>query len=209
MGIMGGTAIIPEDWKEYIGDKIIQICINASYRACNPGTCTKLTEWVMQTIPTVLFGHEIYMEYTDGETEFDKNWALEYKCAYDEHPTKVFDYSPYSYVNKNCMCGDVTVEFEGEPKRKIGEPLKFKYTVRNTLLESYNADVNIFLPEGWVAEYDRSIFILKRTRHSDRFVTYEVTVTAWENISSKNKLILSISSPARAIEYAIPVNILG
>lgn len=209
MGIIGGTAIIPEDWKEYIGDRIIQICINASYRFCNPGTCTKLTEWVMQTIPSVLFAHEIYMEYTDGETDCDKEWALSFLSYYEEHPTQSFDYSPYSYLTSNYVTGDVTVDFEKSPKIKSGEQITFKYTIRNILQESYNADVQLFLPDGWTAEYDRTIYVDKHTRHSKRHTTYTVTVTAGENISSKNKLILNISSPARAIEYAIPVNILG
>lgn len=217
MGIMGGTAIIPEDWKEYIGDRIMQICLNGSYRYANPGTCTKLTEWVMQTIPSVLFANEIYMEYTDDETEYrdqfdkvvDKEWALTYNNHYDEYPTKVFDFKPYSFKTTNVVSGDLTVEFDGMPKVKPCESITFTYTVRNTYPESYNADVQIFLPDGWTADYDRTIYIDKATRHSKNLSAYTVTVTAGENVSSKNKLILSISSPARAIEYAVPVNILG
>lgn len=217
MGIMGGTAIIPEDWKEYIGDRIMQICLNGSYRYANPGTCTKLREEVMKTIPSVFFGNEIYMEYTDGETVYedgkgnicDKEWAFEYKNHYDEKASKAFDYSPYSFSISNYISGDVTVEFEVAPKIKAGESLTFKYTVRNTLPESYNADVQLFLPEGWFAEYDRSIYVDKDTMHSQRFSAYEVTVTVWENITSKNKIILNISSPSRALEYTIPINILG
>ncbi|MBR5517892.1 MAG: ADP-ribosylglycohydrolase family protein [Clostridia bacterium] len=209
MGIMGGTAVIPEDWKEYIGDRIMQICINGSYGYCSPRTCTKLTEWVMQTIPSVFFAHEIYMEYTDGETECDKDWALEYKCYYDDHPTKIFDYSPYSFKTCNSVYGDVIVDFDCEPRIKVGEPFTFKYTVRNTLHESFNANVQLFLPDGWEAEYDRSVYIDKRTRHTEWYSTFTVTVTANENIATNNKLILSISSPSRALEYAIPINILG
>ncbi len=217
MGIMGGTAIIPKDWQEYIGDRIMQICINGSYRYANPGTCTKLTEWVMQTIPSVLFANEIYMEYTDGETVYedekgnvrDKEWALNYINSYDEAPAKVFDYSPYSFSVPNNISGEVTIDFEKLPKIKAGEQLTFKYTVRNTFRESYNADVQLFLPEGWAAEYDHTIYIDKESRHTSRFSTYKVTVTAGEKVASKNKLILSISSPSRALEYAIPVNILG
>lgn len=216
MGIMGGMSVIPEDWREYIGDRIVQICLNGSYRYANPGTCTKLTEGVMQTIPTVLFAHEIYMEYTDGEREYkdgdkvlDNDWAFNHKTYYDEYPSKAFDYSPYSFTSNTTVTGDVTVDFEGVPKIKPGEPLTFKYTVRNTLEESYIGDVQLFLPEGWVAEYDRSIYIEKCTLHSKRYSTYTITLTAWENITSKNKLILNISSPSRALEFTIPVNILG
>ena len=230
MGIMGGMAIIPEDWKEYIGDRIMQISLNGSYRHCNPGTCTKLTELVIQTIPSVLFANEIYMEYTDGETQYaddeainvddevgyfssknirGKEWALTYKKNFDDAPEKAFEYSPYSFKTRNPVFGDVIVEFESEPKIKVGEPFTFKYTVGNFLSESYIADVELFLPKGWEAEYDHSIYIEKCTRHTDWRTTFTVTVTALENVRSKNKFILSISSPARALEYAIPVNIMG
>lgn len=211
MGIMGGSAIIPDDWKEYIGDRIMQICINASYHDTNPGTCTKLTELVMQTLPSVLYAHKVYVEYTDGETDIDREWALNYKDPiYDDgYPMKVLEYSPYSYKHQNGCFGDVTIEFDGEPRLDKEGKITFRYTTRNYLAESFNADVKIFLPDGWTAEYDKSIYVEKSTRHTIRYSTYEVTVTAGENVLAKNKLILSISSSARATEYAIPVHVLG
>lgn len=209
MGIMGGTSIIPDDWKEYIGDRIMQISINGSYRECNPGTCTMLTEWVVQTIPSVLFAHQIYVEYTDGESEYDREWAFGYKKQQDEEPIAVFDNSPYSFMITNNFSGEVTVDFGKAPKIKPDEPFTFKYIVRNTLPESYNAKVKIFLPDGWTAEYDRLIYVEKLTTHTKNTSEFTVTVKASENIDSTNKLILNISSSARALEYTIPVNIIG
>ena len=75
----------------------------------------------MQAIPSVPFSHEVYMEYTDGETECDKDRALTYPDYYSDHPTKTYDYSPYSYMTSNYVTGDVTVDFEKEPKIKPGE----------------------------------------------------------------------------------------
>ena len=121
----------------------------------------------------------------------------------------VLTINKFSFKTCNSVYGDVIVDFDGEPRIKVGEPFTFKYTIRNTLHESYNADVKIFLPDGWVAEYDHSVYVGKRTRHTDWYSTFTVTVTANENIVTNNKLILSISSPSRALEYAIPINILG
>lgn len=210
LGIMGGTAIIPDDWREYIGDRIMQICLNGSYRHYNPGTCTKLTEWVMQTIPSVMFAHEVYMEYTDAESDYDKEWAISYKRKRDEYPQKIFDFSPCSFTTRALVGGDLTIEFKDKTKVRPGEKIEITYSVRNVLLESYNAAVKMFLPEGWTAEYDRTIYIEKETRHpSDRYSTFNITVAAGENVEPMNKLVLSISSPARATEYTIPINIMG
>ena len=65
LGIVAGIEGIPQDWKEYIGDRIITICINGSYQRQIAKTCTELTERVMEMIPSVLKAHDIYMEYTD------------------------------------------------------------------------------------------------------------------------------------------------
>lgn len=212
LGIIGGTAAIPKDWKEYIGDDIRAICINASYNYIIPKNCTELTEWVLKTIPSVLFAHEIYMEYTDGETVYGDDCTLDYKNYYDNEPDKIFEQSPYSFSHTTNPIGFVTVDFGREPKVKPGEQITFKYIIDNPLSESYNADVSLFLPDGWTAEYDRSVYVGKNTtscRPFDKISVYEVTVTAGETVLPQNDMILHIKSPARALSHTVPITVLG
>lgn len=209
LGIFGGTKAIPADWQEYIGDRIVPICINASYRRIIPKTCTELTQWVMDTIPSVFKAHEIYMEYTDGEKECDKEWALNYKHYYDAMPQDYFKNSPYSFTYTNNISGSVTVDFGKEPVIKPGEEFEIKYTIENKLSENYNADVKIFLPDGWTASYNRSIHVSKSTRYTSKYTTCSFTITAGETVMPKNDLIIHITSSARALPFTIPVTLLG
>lgn len=59
LGIMGGTAAIPDDLKDYIGDRIITKSLDISSFWDLPATCTELTERVVITMP-------IFMGTTDS-----------------------------------------------------------------------------------------------------------------------------------------------
>jgi hypothetical protein len=55
MGIMGGTACIPEDWQAYIGDKIVTVSIDlGTGRHFVPKTCSELAQRVMRLAPVAL-----------------------------------------------------------------------------------------------------------------------------------------------------------
>ena len=53
-GLMYGTAGIPKDWREYIGDDIVTGTINACLSFPRVKTCTDLTEKVASLAPSVL-----------------------------------------------------------------------------------------------------------------------------------------------------------
>ena len=73
LGILNGTAGIPADWAEYIGDRIITCSVNNGYpRVRKISTCSILTDRVMQLIPTVFLANNLPMEYTDGENQFEE-----------------------------------------------------------------------------------------------------------------------------------------
>ncbi|MBQ6824025.1 MAG: ADP-ribosylglycohydrolase family protein, partial [Clostridia bacterium] len=92
LGILYGTAGIPKDWAEYIGDKIITISVDRSYRRVKSiESCTELTRRVMMMIPSVLTANEIPAELTDGETclEEEPRFGLnskKYRYDYEEEP---------------------------------------------------------------------------------------------------------------------------
>ena len=53
LGIMGGMAAIPEDWRAYIGDEIKSICVTNGHGRF-PLSCTELTDCVLNLLPTTL-----------------------------------------------------------------------------------------------------------------------------------------------------------
>ena len=206
LGIFMGAEAIPADWKEYIGDRIITICINGSYKREMAKTCTELTERVMEMIPSVLKAHGIYMEYTDGTNEYDKEKAFK---VLEGYPVNYMKRSPYSFDVKCGYFLDAVVEYEKEPVVRPGEEFKIKITFGNRLSQPYHADVEVHLPEGWSADYRRSIYMDCKAQYHVPVNTYELTVTAGEKVSSRNDLVISVISPVCPMPLLIPVTLLG
>jgi ADP-ribosylglycohydrolase len=50
LGIAFGTAVIPDDWRKFIGDEIKTIAIVTGHGGW-PGSCTELTECIMRILP--------------------------------------------------------------------------------------------------------------------------------------------------------------
>ena len=68
MGLMGGTACVPPDWAEYIGDRIVTAATNASMYYL-PKSCTELTQRIYELMPSAMKSFGAYTEYTDGATD--------------------------------------------------------------------------------------------------------------------------------------------
>ena len=206
LGIVAGIEGIPQDWKEYIGDRIITICINGSYQRQIAKTCTELTERVMEMIPSVLKAHDIYMEYTDEADEYDREKAFGilkgYSSAYMRR-------SPYSFDVKSGYQWDAVVEYEKEPVIKPGEEFKIRITLKNRLLQPYHVDVEVHLPEGWSAEYRRTTYIDCNAQYHKPVNTHEITLTAGEKVCSRNNVVISVTSPVCPMPLLIPISLLG
>lgn len=70
LGILYGTAGIPSDWMEYVGDSIITKALNGDMSNV-PQNCYELTERVMYLIPTVLLANAIKMEFTEDSSNIE------------------------------------------------------------------------------------------------------------------------------------------
>lgn len=73
LGILYGTEGIPDDWKEYLGDKINTICINGLVVNRIPKTCTELTDRVLDMIPVMLAANRENARETIGKTEWPED----------------------------------------------------------------------------------------------------------------------------------------
>ncbi len=127
LGIMKGTAGIPEDWRQYIGDNIATIAIIRG-TGYFPSTCAQLTQCVMNLIPTAnrtdnwsVIRGETKMELTDGPDDFSEVTPESFLgSAFVDH---MFQRSHYSYTVSNCYA-TVLVEYETEPVITPGGSLK-------------------------------------------------------------------------------------
>lgn len=207
MGIMHGTAGIPKDWAEYIGDTIDTICVNTMYLPNMPKTCGELTDRVMQLLPVVLYAHHLPVEWGDKDElpepyqPFDPKTIVERDRYNFEIP-----HLPYIYGYG---------AFDREPIVKAGEEITLKLNVTSGANgRAYggenahctaNFGVKLILPDGWSAVYDKTLHLRDYSPGQDTS-EWTATVTAGET-ESVNHVYAIFESPAHnnplIVDYVI------
>ncbi len=205
LGIIMGEKALPSDWKEYIGDRIMTVCINASYKHLMPKSCTELTEIVLDTIPIVMKAYDIDVCFTDEKTEIADLNTGDIK----EYVEELFLRSPYSFEIPSGLHTETVVEYEREPVVKSGDEFKVKVTLKNNRFNSYHYEFDVFVPEGWEAIYDKTCYIHPKTFRTICTKSWDLTIKAGENIKSINRISVMISPKGHAVPIMIPIVLLG
>jgi len=217
LGIMNGTSGIPEDWKEYIGDRINQICINPHYLSFVPKTCTEFTDRIIGYITDILRVNKVVADLVDDEDAYDREEAFKVLEGYSED---YYNRSKYSFDITRPAYLTARVEFDKEPIARAGEELTFKVKFQQLHIygEPIEGYVNITLPEGWTADYRKAVHIAKprdvmpvSMPYQDYSLTsdLEVTVIPGENIGGVNKLYVNVELNTSPIPFVVPVTIVG
>lgn len=229
LGIMKGTAGIPNDWREHIGDAIITCCINLGVCWRRITSCTQLTERVTKFAPYVLAANDVgadqrkyKVEFTDGETELDENLIEKYKLPYgvseesDEMRRSVATLQPNTFAVKG---GAVTliVGYDGGATIAAGEEKKLTLSFLNNNKacgnQPYTVNVKLILPEGMEAsqtEFD--VFVphwMSITSCSCQSNPVELTIRAGETVSAVNKVFIQFQVTGRYAVTTAPVTFLN
>ena len=217
LGIVGGTAGIPKDWQEYIGDRIIQKCINGHFTNQIPKTCTAFTDKILEMIPTLLDANGVQFVYGDT-LSYDQKEAF---AVLEGYSASFWNRSRFSFDINYPERISATVEYEREPVIHPGESFPVKVTFRHMGLwsgEMIHCFADLSLPQGWTADYQKNVYV---NRAVDIFETagqnpnnirqneYCFTVTASDYVAPQNRLFLNLSSPMLAQPFTIPITILG
>lgn len=216
LGIMGGTAAIPTDWREHIGDGISTMSISRGVVADIPNTCAELTDHVVKLAPTVLLANRAGVEFTDEETFVSEARYQELKQQI-QAPEYGTDRPANSYrIRCGFFCAEVT--FPDEPVIAPGESLTFSvrfFTIKNRAnVDIYGnfpllLSLKWFLPEGWQISGPLCVKLPHTTWHVNGEATVNYTVTAGETCEAINRLVLQVVAPGRPSTGLIPVNLLG
>ena len=208
LGILYGTAGVPADWAEYIGDRIITCSVNYAYRRVRTlKSCTILTERVMQMMPTVFLANNMPMEFTDGESELE---PFEYphistsklKCDYERFPLQL---PQYNFEGYNSALLRVRADFDKFPEFVQGDSVEMTLTFFNKVYSPLHAEVNLILPEGITATPAARRVYIDHQKNEGNSVSF--TLTANEFFKGSGKIIVDaqvIGYPEDVL-FSVPV----
>lgn len=206
LGIIMGADHIPADWREYIGDKIITMCINGSYRIQMPSSCEELTELILDTIPVMLKAYGIEVEYTSSGSVIDAALSSDILDGYVE---KVMSRKHYSFEIPSLLHTEVVVEYDKEPVVKPGDEFEITVTLQNNRWNSYHYEFCVYLPEGWSANYRRICAVHENRMMTDGIAKWNMTLTVGENVDAVNRIPIMISPKGHVMPVMIPIVLLG
>ncbi|MBR4863912.1 MAG: ADP-ribosylglycohydrolase family protein [Oscillospiraceae bacterium] len=207
MGIIMGAEGIPQELKEYVGDRIVTISINGSYHLFTPKTCTELTSRVMKLIPEVFVAHGVTMDWT-GENIIDTEQRDKILAGYAH---TVFARSPLSFEVPGSLHTQAIVEYKRDPIVKPGEDFSLTITLQNLRRDSRYYSVLPYLPAGWTADYDRTAHSTYMQRpHGETGITkIEMTIRVGEKIEPINQFPVIIQVSQHGIPITVPIVLLG
>lgn len=207
MGILYGTKIIPEDWREYVGDNILTCAINGQHIYLFPKTCTQLVERVAAQLPIVMRENGVEFAFTDEptqlteETEKDFN-QLTWKNFLDRNPLS-YDLTTHSIM-------DVRVNFEKEPVLRPGESLSIELQMRNKEYEVRQPIFRVITPDGWSTEhYPRTAQVKHKFYQNGAGDSWSFTLIAGDTIEAVNRVYVEISFVDCPSPIMVPITVLG
>lgn len=210
LGIIGGTKGIPEDWKSFVGDKIITVSINGQYSSRIPKTCTALADRIYKLVPDIFKNEYIPFEFTDDQTTTEK-LADEYnKLTYKQ----LFNRSPYSYDVTHYRAFTARVEFDELPRVSTGDTRKVTLTFmcNYRLMQPRKLNMRLILPESWqVDKYDKTVMLpYRQWLHGiDGDVKTSFNLVVGEKVEPVNRAYVELTCSTMAYPVIVPIILLG
>ena len=209
LGIMGGTKVIPDDWREYIGDRIINISVNGQEAYNLPHSCTELTERVLEQVPKMLEFCDVIVDLGEGETEINQKVVDKYN---QKTAKEVINLTKYSYEILNYQHLAARIEYEKCPQIKPGETHRFKVHFFNNFEDTKRLSFRLILPDGWRTEAcQKSLLVeMKMNQVNVDYTQFaEFEVTAGEDVKAVNNVYLEVSGATFAQPIIIPIVFVG
>ncbi len=219
LGIMNGTAGIPEDWKQYIGDKITVGCLLHGH-AKYPKTCTELTARVMNIQREALRGTKHWLSSEENDfSDIDAESMKGSKFA-DELGKR----SKYSFEAENVLV-NALIELDREPSISPMGTLTGKITLKNAFVPSFDFPLlhgqrryrlRWLCQDGFTVSSDLDLQChLLNTREYRGTTSYiepaigHFTITAPEKVEAMQNIVLEITSPGRFTPLYVSIPVMG
>lgn len=211
LGIIGGTAAIPEELKAHVGDRIVTVSINGMYAPRIPKSCKGLTERVFKQVPGVMRANKIPFAFTDDETSFGAN---EREQVNRLTAKELLDRAPYSYDVTHYRPLTVRVELSDSPRVGEGDEREVTLTLicNPEISESRKFEMRLILPEGFsTGRYDKTISLAypQPIHGLYGFAKTKFTVTAGDRIAPVNRAYAELTCPTLPYPVMVPIIFIG
>lgn len=211
LGIIGGTASIPDELKEHVGDGIVTVSINGMYSRRIPKTCMELTERIFNLVPSLMRENGVSFAFTDGATAYPESEVdLHNKLTSKD----LLDRSPYSYDITFYRPFSVRVELDETPRVYTGDERRVTLTFfcNPKLEESRKLQIRLILPDTWsVGRYDRTLSLAYPQPPHGLFgiAATEFTITVGDRIDTVNRAYVEVTSPTLPYPVTVPIIFIG
>ncbi|MBE6702404.1 MAG: ADP-ribosylglycohydrolase family protein [Ruminococcaceae bacterium] len=224
LGILGGSAAIPQDWKEYIGDRIITMSVAEGIIRNLPDTCTALTERVVKMAPIVLRANGAKVELTAGESESD-GCELPTADTVSDIRKRLCALKPYQF-EIDAGIFKVRVTYDRAPDIAPGEELGVTLSLLHPMQARerrnfgdfgnvpYSLNLRWWLPDGFTVEGKKSVFLYHNTSRDGYpgrvpFHDIRCVIRAGETVEAVNRLVLEVTADGRPTAAYVPLVLMG
>lgn len=215
LGMMHGEKWIDEDWKEYIGDKIVTGSLLFGHGRF-PQSCTELTDCIMNLHASTL-RTSIQDLYKGFNVEFGDEDDFSSVTPESMMGTKFVDTlkrrTRYSVAEKNALA-EAFLNFDTAPVISAEKPLTgYIFIMPHTMPENRLWRIRWILPEGWSVQ-GKSV-VCTNNRHWIAYETNGEDCTARFTLTCDHKpnpithLLLDLSATDRPTHITIPVAVIG
>lgn len=207
MGILGGVAVIPEDWRAYIGDRIVMVALNGQGTYRLPQSCTELTDRVMKMLPEIMNANGIDMEFTDEETEIPSVLLEKFNSKSVED---LLPMGKYSYEILHYTPIWARVEILDNPVIAPMEKRHVKVTFFNRFQDTKRLNLNLILPEGWTAEpYRKTLRLDMLVNQTNEGKSTSFEIQAGDKVEAANRAYLEVTGCTFVQTVIIPIIFIG
>ncbi len=225
MGILHGTAGIPKDWREYIGDDIVTVSIAKGNNGKNvPNTCTELTERVIALAPVVVGAHSIrhsswmysgqrlsgykveFCDVTDTEGVYDQLMELAAKAG-----KVASSLEPYSVYEENVMM-NAQITLDRAPDISANGEIGVHLHIQSKQFfedEPRTMQIRWLLPEGFSVSGKCTLMSKAFNPHSSGTADADYVIKAGEVVNPENRIVLEIFTNGRCTPMYIYFPLFG
>ncbi len=213
MGILYGTAGIPKEWREYVGDDIVTVSIAKGNNGRNvPKTCKELTERVVRLAKIVVGAHCVRHSNWMYSGELLPGYVVEFSDSTDtlgvydelyelaERAGKVAkSLKPYTVYAENVMMNvNLTLDRAPfiTPGAEIGVHVEMK-SKRYFEDEPRPVELRWILPDGFTVSGKSTVMTKAYNPHTDGNAESDFIITAPDSVKGVNRIVLEIFPSGR------------